>query len=52
MLHTVDKAVSSSDGQGFANPADQNDAALPLRRTYPLKTPVLDKSEPDSVPSA
>jgi len=29
MLHTMDKAASSSDGQVFANPTYQNDAASP-----------------------
>jgi len=39
MLHTVDKAVSSSDGKVLANPTYQNDAALPLYRTYFWKIP-------------
>ena len=34
MLHTVDKAVSSSDGKVLANPTYQIDAALPLYLTY------------------
>jgi hypothetical protein len=34
MLHTVDKAAPSSDGESLTNRTYQIDAALPLYRTY------------------
>jgi hypothetical protein len=37
MLHTVDKAASSSDGQVLANPTYQDDAACPFHSVIPEK---------------
>src|ERR1035441_5976366 len=45
MLHTMDKAASSSDAEFLTNPTYQIDAALPLQLNYCCKTTLLDKSD-------
>src|ERR1039458_4646492 len=45
MLHTMDKAASSSDAEFLTNPTYQIDAALPLQLNYCCKNTLLDKSD-------